>query len=156
MAYVEWETQGTELVNRNCSWECFCQFGSLPTHGDCRAHCFVQIERGISEMPPWTDCDGARCTNGRVPSTTATAGCSRSSMSGPTPHSARSDSAIKLAFDGTHAASRPDPLEYARRSPPCGLNHDPGRASSGRAAVGRARARRRGAVVLGLAGTGSA
>lgn len=46
MAFVEWEMQGTELVNCNCSWGCPCQFGSLPTHGDCRAHCFVHIEHG--------------------------------------------------------------------------------------------------------------
>ncbi len=44
--YVEWVMQGAEFVNCNCSWGCPCQFNSLPTHGHCRAFCFVQIEQG--------------------------------------------------------------------------------------------------------------
>jgi hypothetical protein len=44
--YVEWEMQGVEFVNCNCAWGCPCQFNSLPTHGNCRAAGFVQIEKG--------------------------------------------------------------------------------------------------------------
>ena len=44
--YVEWEMQGVEYVNCNCAWGCPCQYNSLPTHGDCRAAGFVQIEKG--------------------------------------------------------------------------------------------------------------
>jgi hypothetical protein len=43
---VEWSMQGTEFVNCNCSVGCPCQFNSLPTHGHCRAHTFVQIDKG--------------------------------------------------------------------------------------------------------------
>ena len=38
--------QGVEYNNCNCNWGCPCQFNSLPSHGDCRALCFVQIDRG--------------------------------------------------------------------------------------------------------------
>jgi len=38
--------QGFEYTNCNCEWGCPCQFNSAPSHGDCRAACFVQIERG--------------------------------------------------------------------------------------------------------------
>lgn len=44
--YVDWMMQGFEFANCNCSWGCPCQFNSLPTHGDCRASCFVQIDKG--------------------------------------------------------------------------------------------------------------
>jgi hypothetical protein len=44
--YVEWVMQGVECVNCNCAWGCPCQFNSPPTHGDCRAAAFVQIEKG--------------------------------------------------------------------------------------------------------------
>ena len=43
---VEWSMQGTEFANCNCSVGCPCQFNALPTHGHCRAHTFVQIEKG--------------------------------------------------------------------------------------------------------------
>ena len=46
MAHVEWSMQGVEYNNCNCNWGCPCQFNSLPSHGDCRALCFVQIDRG--------------------------------------------------------------------------------------------------------------
>jgi hypothetical protein len=46
MALVEWEIQGTEFANCNCAVGCPCQFNSLPTHGHCRAHTFVQIDKG--------------------------------------------------------------------------------------------------------------
>ncbi|HZI31640.1 MAG TPA: DUF1326 domain-containing protein, partial [Candidatus Binatia bacterium] len=44
--YVEWEMQGTEYVNCNCAWGCPCQFNSPPTHGNCHATGFVQIDKG--------------------------------------------------------------------------------------------------------------
>jgi hypothetical protein len=43
---VEWSMQGTEFANCNCNVGCPCQFNALPTHGNCRAHTFVQIEKG--------------------------------------------------------------------------------------------------------------
>ena len=46
MAHVEWSMQGVEFNNCNCNWGCPCQFNSLPSHGDCRALCFVQVDRG--------------------------------------------------------------------------------------------------------------
>lgn len=44
--YVEWTMQGVEFANCNCAWGCPCQFNGLPTHGNCRALCFVQIDKG--------------------------------------------------------------------------------------------------------------
>jgi len=44
--YVNWEMQGVEYSNCNCAWGCPCQFNGLPTTGNCRAVCFVQIEKG--------------------------------------------------------------------------------------------------------------
>jgi hypothetical protein len=38
--------QGLEFTNCNCSWGCPCQFNGLPTHGNCRAFIFVQIDKG--------------------------------------------------------------------------------------------------------------
>ena len=50
--YVEWEMQGLEYVNCNCAWGCPCQFNGLPTHGNCRAAGFVQIDQGrFGEVP---------------------------------------------------------------------------------------------------------
>lgn len=46
MAFTEWSMQGVEFANCNCNWGCPCQFNGLPSHGDCRAHTFVQIEKG--------------------------------------------------------------------------------------------------------------
>ena len=46
MALVEWSMQGMEFANCNCATGCPCQFNALPTYGNCRAHTFVQIERG--------------------------------------------------------------------------------------------------------------
>lgn len=46
MPLTEWFMQGTEFGNCNCSWGCPCQFNALPTHGNCRAHSFFQIEKG--------------------------------------------------------------------------------------------------------------
>jgi hypothetical protein len=43
---TEWEIEGVEFVNCNCDCGCPCQFNSLPTHGHCRAHTFVRVERG--------------------------------------------------------------------------------------------------------------
>jgi|HubBroStandDraft_5_1064220.scaffolds.fasta_scaffold432174_1 hypothetical protein len=43
---VEWSMQGTEFANCNCNVGCPCQFNAPPTHGNCRAHTFVQIEKG--------------------------------------------------------------------------------------------------------------
>jgi hypothetical protein len=44
--YVEWTMEGYEFVNCNCDWGCPCQFNGRPTHGDCRAVGFVQIDKG--------------------------------------------------------------------------------------------------------------
>jgi hypothetical protein len=46
MKFVEWSMQGVEFSNCNCAYGCPCQFNALPTHGNCRAFTFVQIERG--------------------------------------------------------------------------------------------------------------
>jgi hypothetical protein len=46
MPFIEWEMQGMEFANCNCNWGCPCQFNGLPTHGHCRAHSFVQVDRG--------------------------------------------------------------------------------------------------------------
>jgi hypothetical protein len=46
MKLVEWSMQGTVMVNCNCAFGCPCQFNSLPTHGDCRAYGFTQIDKG--------------------------------------------------------------------------------------------------------------
>ncbi len=46
MPLTEWTMQGTEMVTCNCDCGCPCQFSRLPTHGDCRALIFVQIDRG--------------------------------------------------------------------------------------------------------------
>jgi hypothetical protein len=46
VAFTEWTMQGTELANCNCECGCPCQFSRLPTHGNCEAYCFVQIEKG--------------------------------------------------------------------------------------------------------------
>jgi hypothetical protein len=46
MALVEWTIRGTEFGHCNCIVGCPCQFNALPSHGNCRAHSFFQIERG--------------------------------------------------------------------------------------------------------------
>src|SRR5579885_1188477 len=46
MAYVDWRMQGVQVSHCNCNIGCPCQFNALPTHGNCRAYVFVQIERG--------------------------------------------------------------------------------------------------------------
>jgi hypothetical protein len=46
MAFTDWEIEGSEFVNCSCDCGCPCQFNSLPTHGYCRAHTFVRVERG--------------------------------------------------------------------------------------------------------------
>ena len=46
MAFVEWHIEGMELINCNCAPGCPCQFNSLPTHGHCRAHMWMHVERG--------------------------------------------------------------------------------------------------------------
>ncbi|MFI5316067.1 MAG: DUF1326 domain-containing protein [Myxococcota bacterium] len=46
MAFVEWTMQGVEYGHCNCNTGCPCQFNSLPSHGNCRAHSFFHIERG--------------------------------------------------------------------------------------------------------------
>lgn len=38
--------EGVEFVNCNCAYGCPCQFQGLPTHGDCCAYGFVQIDHG--------------------------------------------------------------------------------------------------------------
>jgi hypothetical protein len=46
MAFVDWRMHGSEITNCNCATGCPCQFNALPTHGDCRAYVFMQIDRG--------------------------------------------------------------------------------------------------------------
>lgn len=46
MKLVEWNMQGVEFVNCNCAWGCPCQFHALPTHGNCCAYGFMQIDQG--------------------------------------------------------------------------------------------------------------
>ena len=46
MAFIEWEIQGLEVINCNCNFGCPCQFNSLPSHGHCRAHMWMEIEKG--------------------------------------------------------------------------------------------------------------
>jgi len=46
VAFTEWTMEGVELANCNCDWGCPCQFNRPPTHGDCRALTFVQVDRG--------------------------------------------------------------------------------------------------------------
>ena len=46
MAFVEWTMEGVEFANCSCNVGCPCQFNALPTHGHCRAHTFVQVEKG--------------------------------------------------------------------------------------------------------------
>ncbi len=46
MAFVEWQIQGLEVINCNCNQGCPCQFNSLPTHGNCRAHMWMHVEKG--------------------------------------------------------------------------------------------------------------
>lgn len=46
MAFVEWSMQGSQVSHCNCNIGCPCQFNALPTHGNCRAYMFVQIDKG--------------------------------------------------------------------------------------------------------------
>lgn len=46
MAFIEWSMQGTQVSHCNCNIGCPCQFNALPTHGNCRAYVFVQIDKG--------------------------------------------------------------------------------------------------------------
>lgn len=46
MAFVEWTMKGREYGHCNCNVGCPCQFNALPSHGNCRAHSFFEIERG--------------------------------------------------------------------------------------------------------------
>jgi len=42
----EWSIQGEELANCNCNFGCPCQFGVLPSHGNCEAVSVYDIEKG--------------------------------------------------------------------------------------------------------------
>ncbi|HZP11539.1 MAG TPA: DUF1326 domain-containing protein [Nevskiaceae bacterium] len=46
MAFVEWVMQGTQVSHCNCNIGCPCQFNALPSHGNCRAYMFMQIDKG--------------------------------------------------------------------------------------------------------------
>jgi hypothetical protein len=46
MSYVDWTLEGVQVSNCNCDHGCPCQFNGLPTHGDCRAHSWVRVDRG--------------------------------------------------------------------------------------------------------------
>lgn len=59
-AYVEWEMEGWEFVNCNCSWGCPCQFNALPTSGNCRGGGFVRVDKGhFGDVPLAGLCWGA-------------------------------------------------------------------------------------------------
>lgn len=38
--------KGVEVANCNCECGCPCQFSRLPTHGNCKATVFVQVDKG--------------------------------------------------------------------------------------------------------------
>lgn len=57
MTYIDWRMQGVQITNCNCNLGCPCQFNSLPTHGNCRAYAFYQIEKGHFGKTPL---DGVR------------------------------------------------------------------------------------------------
>ena len=44
---IDWEIHGMEFANCNCNYGCPCQFNALPTHGDCRAIVFMQLDKGF-------------------------------------------------------------------------------------------------------------
>jgi len=46
MAFVEWRWKGVQISNCNCNVGCPCQFNALPSHGNCRAYMFGQIDQG--------------------------------------------------------------------------------------------------------------
>jgi hypothetical protein len=46
MAFVDWRMNGIQISNCNCATGCPCQFNALPTHGNCRAYVFFQIDSG--------------------------------------------------------------------------------------------------------------
>ncbi len=46
MAFVDWAMKGIEVSHCNCNIGCPCQFNSLPTHGNCCAYMFMQVEQG--------------------------------------------------------------------------------------------------------------
>ena len=43
---TNWQIDGRELVNCNCSYGCPCQFNALPTYGNCHAFIGYQIDKG--------------------------------------------------------------------------------------------------------------
>jgi hypothetical protein len=52
MKFTEWSLEGVEFASCNCAYGCPCQFNSRPTHGHCRAHTFVHIEKGrFADVP---------------------------------------------------------------------------------------------------------
>lgn len=46
MTFIEWSMQGMQVSHCNCNVGCPCQFNALPSHGNCRAYVFVQIDKG--------------------------------------------------------------------------------------------------------------
>ena len=73
MAFVDWRMQGIQLSNCNCDTGCPCQFNALPTHGNCRAFVFVQIDKGHFGKVPLDGLRWAACSAGPVRSISATA-----------------------------------------------------------------------------------
>ncbi len=43
---IPWEIEGEEFVNCNCDYGCPCQFGALPTKGNCEAVAGYKIDKG--------------------------------------------------------------------------------------------------------------
>ena len=89
MKLAEWTMEGLEFANCNCIWGCPCQFNGAPTHGNCRAHTFVQIEKGRFNDVPLDGLRWASSPPGRGRSISGTEPSSRSSTSGRTPASGR-------------------------------------------------------------------
>ena len=46
MPSVDWQIEGIQFVNCNCSYGCPCQFEATPTHGHCRGFEALRVDRG--------------------------------------------------------------------------------------------------------------
>lgn len=46
MNMADWRMQGAEFSSCNCNWGCPCQFGALPSHGNCQAIVAMRIDHG--------------------------------------------------------------------------------------------------------------
>ena len=46
MARVDWNIEGVEFGNCNCTYGCPCQFEELPTHGNCQGFEVIHVGKG--------------------------------------------------------------------------------------------------------------